>query len=423
MIDIGKLYCDGTSTGDGLRYGTESKADAHGNAPHRVEKDASQRRPIVVWNTTRTCNLKCVHCYTDSENRKYSNELTTKEALKLIDELSDFGIPSLLFSGGEPFMREDLFKLLEYAARKNVRPVISTNGTLIDRETAQRVKDSGVVYVGISLDGLESINDRFRGVEGAFTRTMKGFDNCRAVNQRVGLRLTLTKRNYEDLHGIFDFIEKEGINRACFYHLVYSGRGSSMYEDDLSHGESRHAMDIILQRTDDYFRRGLDINILTVDNHADGVYLYLKMKEQNREGAEDVYSLLKWNGGAANSSGVGIANIDFNGNVHPDQFWQDYTFGNIRERNFGDIWMDERDPLMHGLKHKKDFIKGRCKLCRFRDLCTGSMRVRGYRAYGDFWAPDPQCYLTDAEIGLDEEKRRYLKEIGEEFPIPSELAR
>ena len=211
MIDIGKLYCDGTSTGDGLRYGTESKADAHGNAPHRVEKDASQRRPIVVWNTTRTCNLKCVHCYTDSENRKYSNELTTKEALKLIDELSDFGIPSLLFSGGEPFMREDLFKLLEYAARKNVRPVISTNGTLIDRETAQRVKDSGVVYVGISLDGLESINDRFRGVEGAFTRTMKGFDNCRAVNQRVGLRLTLTKRNYEDLHGIFDFIEKEGI--------------------------------------------------------------------------------------------------------------------------------------------------------------------------------------------------------------------
>ena len=137
MIDIGKLYCGGTSTGDGLRYGKESGPDCHGNSPHRVQKLASDRRPIVVWNTTRTCNLRCVHCYTDSDNRKYDGELTTDEAVKLIDELSDFGIPSLLFSGGEPFMRKDLFTLLEYAAKKNVRPVFSTYGTFIVRESAQ----------------------------------------------------------------------------------------------------------------------------------------------------------------------------------------------------------------------------------------------------------------------------------------------
>ena len=423
MIDIGKIYCSGTSTGDGLRYGQESGPDCHGNSPHMVQKSASERRPIVVWNTTRTCNLRCVHCYTDSENRKYDDELTTEEGFSLIDELSDFGIPSLLFSGGEPFMRKDLFSLLEYGAKKNVRPVISTNGTLIDRETAQRVKDSGVVYVGISLDGLEEINDKFRGVEGAFARTMKGFDNCRAVNQRVGLRLTLTRRNYLDLHGIFDFIEKEGINRACFYHLVYSGRGSTISKDDLSHSESRKAMDIILERTRDYFNRNLDINILTVDNHVDGVYTYIKMKEKNMPEAEEVYSLLKWNGGAANSSGVGISNIDFFGNVHPDQFWQDYTFGNIRNRNFGEIWMDESDPLMHGLKHKAEYIKGRCRLCKYKEICTGSMRVRGYRIYSDPWAPDPQCYLSDEEIGLDREKKEYLKAQGEEFPMPEEINR
>ncbi len=421
MIDIGKIYCGGSSTGDGLRYGQESGPDCHGNSPHRVQRLASERRPIVVWNSTRTCNLKCVHCYTDSDNCKYEGELSTEEAKKLIDELSDFGIPSLLFSGGEPFMRKDLFTLLEYAAKKNVRPVISTNGTLIDRETAQRVKDSGVVYVGISLDGLEQINDRFRGVEGAFKRTMSGFDNCRAVNQRVGLRLTLTGRNYRDLHGIFDFIEKEQINRACFYHLVYSGRGSSISKDDLTHSESRHAMDIILERTKDYFDRKLDINILTVDNHVDGVYTYLKMKEKNMPGAEDVYSMLKWNGGAANSSGVGISDIDFFGNVHPDQFWQDYTFGNVRERNFGDIWMDESDPLMRGLKHKAEYIKGRCRLCRYKEICTGAMRVRGYRVYNDPWAPDPACYLSDEEIGLDREKKEYLKGHGEEFPMPEEI--
>lgn len=421
MIDVGKIYCGSTSTGDGLRYGQESGSDCHGNAPHRQEAAASERRPIVVWSTTRTCNLKCVHCYTDSDNKKYENELTTEEGLKLIDSLANFKIPSLLFSGGEPLMRKDLFTLIEKASKKDIRPVISTNGTLIDKETAQRIKDSGIVYVGISLDGMEKVNDHFRGVKGAFTKAMKGFENCVSAGQRVGLRLTLTRQNYADLNEIFDFIEREGINRACFYHLVYSGRGKDIYKDDLTHSQSRAAMDIILKRTKDYFDRGKDINILTVDNHTDGVYIYMKLKEQNSGRADEIYDLLKWNGGGANSTGVGISNIDFFGNVHPDQFWQDYTFGNIRERDFGDIWMDESDPLMHGLKHKADYIKGRCRLCKYTEICTGAMRVRGYRTFNDPWAPDPQCYLTDDEIGLDSSKKDELKKAGEYFEIPDEL--
>lgn len=421
MIDIGKLYCGGSSTGDGLRYGTEAGADCHGNAPHRREELAQARRPIVVWSTTRTCNLNCVHCYTDSANKKYGGELTTGEGLALIDSLAEFRIPSLLFSGGEPLMRKDLFTLIERATRRAIRPVLSTNGTLIDRDCAQRIRDAGIVYVGISLDGMEEVNDRFRGREGAFRDAMKGFENCRAAGQRVGLRLTLTRRNCEDLEGIFDFIEREGINRACFYHLVYSGRGKNIHADDLTHGQSRRAMDIIMKRTKDYFDRGLDINILTVDNHADGVYLYLKMKETDPPRAGEVRRLLAWNGGGANSSGVGIGNIDFNGNVHPDQFWQDYTFGNVRERSFADIWMDEGDPLMRGLKHKAEYIKGRCRLCGHRELCTGSMRVRAFRAYGDPWAPDPQCYITDGEIGLTDDKKRELTAAGETFPVPEEL--
>ncbi|MBW1763148.1 MAG: radical SAM protein [Deltaproteobacteria bacterium] len=421
MIDIGKLFCGGVSTGDGLRYGTKAGSDAHGNAPHTQEKSASERRPIVVWNTTRTCNLKCVHCYTDSDVQKYTGELSTEEGFNLIDDLASFNIPSLLFSGGEPLIRKDILTLIERAANRNIRPVISTNGTLIDREMAWSIKNAGVVYAGISLDGMEAINDEFRGVKGAFSRAMKGFENCIAVGQRVGLRLTLTKKNYNDLHRIFDFIEREGIPRACFYHLVYSGRGGDMFKDDLTHKESRHAMDIILERTANFFQRDVDINILTVDNHSDGVYLYLKMKERGDERAEEVRRLLTWNGGAANSSGVGIANIDFFGSVHPDQFWQDYNFGNVRERNFGDIWMDESDGLMHGLKHKADHIKGRCRVCRYRDLCTGSMRVRGFRTYDDPWAPDPQCYISDQEIGLDDEMKIELSSMGEEFPMPEQL--
>jgi Fe-coproporphyrin III synthase len=421
MIDVGKIYCGGSSTGDGLRYGTAAAPDSHGNAPHAAPVAASCRRPIVVWSTTRTCNLRCVHCYTDSENKKYSDELTTDEGLRLIDELADFSIPSLLFSGGEPLMRPDIFRLIEYAAKKNIRPVISTNGTLIDRDTARDIRNAGVVYVGISLDGMEDINDSFRGVKGAFKRAMQGFDNCRSAGQRVGLRLTLTKRNYLDLHRIFDFIESAAISRACFYHLVYSGRGGSMFSDDLTYREARHAMDIILERTDDFFARNRDINILTVDNHADGVYLYLKLLTQDPQRAAEVRRLLAWNGGGANSTGVGIGNIDFLGNVHPDQFWQDYTLGNIRQRSFADIWLDQSDPLMNGLKNKADYIKGRCRLCVHRDMCTGAMRVRALRTYGDPWAPDPQCYLSDEEIGLDAEKLEELRSRGELFPQPPEL--
>ncbi|MBN2160297.1 MAG: radical SAM protein [Spirochaetes bacterium] len=423
MIDIGKLYCGGMSTGDSLRYGAEAGPDCHGNRPHESVRLASERRPIVVWSTTRTCNLNCVHCYTDSCNKKYEGELTTDEGLSLINDLAGFGIPSLLFSGGEPLMRKDIFKLIEYAATNNIRPVISTNGTLIDAAAARDIKNAGVVYVGISLDGMEDVNDTFRGMKGAFAKAMKGFQNCAAVGQRVGLRLTLTRRNQEDLGRIFDFIEREGINRACFYHLVYSGRGGNIFADDLTHRESREAMDTILERTGDFFSRGLDINILTVDNHADGVYLYLKLRDKDTAAAEEVHRLLAWNGGGAYSTGVGIANIDFFGYVHPDQFWQDYSFGNVKERSFADIWMDERDPLMRGLKHKAEYIRGRCRLCRFRELCMGSMRVRAFRTYNDPWAPDPQCYLSDEEIGIDDRAKQELKLSGELYTMPEELTR
>jgi radical SAM protein with 4Fe4S-binding SPASM domain len=421
MIDVGKIYCGGSSTGDGLRYGTKAGADSHGNSPHGVALSAAERHPIVVWSTTRTCNLRCVHCYTDSENKKYGGELSTEEGLKLIDSLADFGIPSILFSGGEPLMRHDLFKLIEHAAKRGLRPVISTNGTLIDRDRARDIKNAGIVYVGISLDGMEEVNDHFRGMEGAFRKAMAGFENCRAADQRVGLRLTLTKRNYQDLHGIFDFIEREGINRACFYHLVYSGRGTNMFNDDLTYKESRHAMDIITERTEDYFRRGRDINILTVDNHVDGIYLYLKLLKTDPERAAGVRKLLEWNGGGAHSTGVGIGNIDFFGNVHPDQFWQDYTLGSVRERTFGDIWMDESEPLMKGLKHKAEFMKGRCSVCQYRSMCTGAMRVRAYRTYDDPWAPDPQCYLTDEEVGLTPDLKAELAAKGQDFEQPAEL--
>jgi MoaA/NifB/PqqE/SkfB family radical SAM enzyme len=161
----------------------------------------------------------------DADAEKHENELTTEEAKRFIDDLADFHVPALLFSGGEPLVRKDLFELAAYAKEKGVRPTLSTNGTLITREVAQKLKDIGVAYVGISLDGLKDVNDMFRGKEGAYEAAMQGIRNCVAVGQRVGLRFTINEHNAKELDNIFDFIEREEINRVCFYHLVYSGRG------------------------------------------------------------------------------------------------------------------------------------------------------------------------------------------------------
>ena len=151
-----------------------------------------------------------------------------------------------------------------------------------------------------------------------------------------------------------------------------------------------------MTRTREFFDKGNPIEVLTVDNHADGPYIYLRLLREDPLRAEEVYKLLMMNEG--NSSGVGIACIDEEGNVHADQFWRHYSFGNVRRRPFSDIWMDTSDELMAGLKEKKKFVKGRCAACKWLEVCGGNFRVRAEAVSGDIWADDPQCYLTDEEI-------------------------
>ncbi|MBF0409115.1 MAG: radical SAM protein [Candidatus Riflebacteria bacterium] len=386
MINVSKLYAGFLSTGDSLRYGVPG-------GDHRISKTASERRPVVVWNATRRCNLKCVHCYSESENHEYEGELSFSEGIDLIKDLSAFGAPALLFSGGEPLFRKDIFELASFAAKNNVRPVLSTNGTLIDLPTARKLKETGFIYAGISLDGTGEANDKFRGVTGAFEAAVKGFRNCIEVGQRVGLRLTLTKRNVAELDKIFDFILEERIPRVCFYHFVPAGRGKEMSSDDLSHDDTRKAIDIICARTLDAVEKGIDLDVLTVDNHVDGPYIYQKILKEKPERAAEVKKLLEWNGGGAASSGVSIGCIGPTGNVHPDQFWREEILGNIRSENFSKIWQNTDNPLMAGLKNRIPLLKGKCSGCEYVKMCGGSLRVRAVRAFGDPWMHDPACYI------------------------------
>ncbi len=379
MISISRLLCDNIGPGDNLRYG--------GPQP-----------PIVVWNCTRQCNLHCLHCYADAKSVCSPDEMNTEEAKAFIRGLAEFGVPVLLFSGGEPLLRKDIFELGGFARERGIRPALSTNGTLISKSVAETLRELGFSEVGISLDGIEENNDRFRGKEGAFKSALRGIRTCVSKGLRVSLRLTITQFNYRDIPTILQLVEDENIGRVCFYHLAYSGRGGKLQEEDLSLKETRAVVDLICQRTQDYYQRGMTKEILTVDNHADGVYLYLKLKQQDPQRAKKALALLKRNGG--NNSGIRIGAVDDLGNVHPDQFWWHYSLGNVRKRKFGDIWMDLGEPLMRGLKDRKGLLKGRCGKCQYLDLCNGNLRVRAEAVYGDVWAEDPACYLTDEEIGL-----------------------
>ncbi len=393
MIGISKLYCGTVEPSDALRYGRDSS-----QLPSHLLQFSKDKRPVVVWNITQRCNLKCIHCYAHAKNRSFDNELDTDQGKRLIDDLADFGSPVMLFSGGEPLVRKDLPQLAAYAVEKGMRAVISTNGTLITPETARNLKEIGLSYVGISLDGMEEINDRFRGVKGAFRSALEGIKNSQDAGIKVGLRFTINKFNVNEIPKIFQLLEEMDIPRVCFYHLVYAGRGTELVKEDLTHEGTRAAVDLIIDETRRLFDKGKPKEVLTVDNHADGPYLYLRLLKEDPERAKDVLELLKWNEG--NNSGRGIGCVSWDGEVYADQFWRHYSFGNVKDRPFSQIWTDTSEALMGKLKEKKKYVKGRCATCCWLDVCGGNFRVRAEAVSGDIWAPDPACYLSDEEIAL-----------------------
>jgi radical SAM protein with 4Fe4S-binding SPASM domain len=355
---------------------------------------SADKKPVVVWNVTRRCNLHCLHCYSSSQDRDFPGELTTAEGFALLEDLAQYGVPVILFSGGEPLSRPDLFELMLQTRKLGMRAVLSTNGTLITPAIAERLMNIGLSYVGISLDGVGPVHDRFRGSKGAFDRTLEGIRACRDADLRVGLRFTITRHNAEQLDAILDLAEREEIPRICVYHLAYSGRAAM--KSDLTLEETREAVLKIADRVEEWKTRGIMKDVLTVGNHADGVLMYERVAARDRHRGAEVRRLLEWNGG--NSSGIGLAAISWDGTVYPDQFWRNRPVGNIRTQRFSEIWSDEENELLSALRDRKRRLTGRCGSCRWLTLCNGNLRERAEAATGDVWGDDPACYLTDEEI-------------------------
>jgi len=394
VISVSKLLCDLGAEGDGLRY------DAADESEKAQIRERKQRRPVVVWNCTKQCNLYCQHCYAAAETEPAPGEMTTAEGKRFLDDLANYGAPVVLFSGGEPLARSDLVELVAHASEAGLRPVLSTNGTLLTAERAADLREAGLQYVGISVDGMPERNDAFRGAEGAFDRALEGIEASQAAGLKTGLRYTITEANADDLEDVVALLADRGVDRFCFYHLDYGGRGADIQDVDLTPADRRDAVRRVCEMTREYHDRGHEIETLLVGNYADAAYLVeYARRELGPEQAERVFSYLETNGG--DPTGERVADVDYQGNVHLTQFWQGYALGNVRDRPFGAIWEDESNPLLSALREREEHLRGRCGDCRYQSVCRGASRLRALATGSDPFGPDPQCYLTPEERGVD----------------------
>ncbi|MCE5338311.1 MAG: radical SAM protein [Methanomicrobiaceae archaeon] len=351
-----------------------------------------RRGPVVFWNVTSQCNLACTHCYLRSgPGRRREDELTTDEATALIDDLAGAGVPLLLFSGGEPLVREDFWILAAHARRRGLPAVLSTNGTLITPDIARRLRDVGIGYAGISLDGATAAtHDAFRGVPGSFDRSVQALRNCIDAGLRCGVRFTVTKRNHDELGRLITLSRALGVHRFCVYWLVPSGRGGDVHADlQVGPGEVQAVLDLVYRET---LRTDPGVmEFLTVDAPQDGACLLARLEADANPAYDRAYSLLARMGGC--SAGKRVANIDPSGNVYPCQFaqFEEFSVGNIRDRPFSDLWNDPGNPVLAAFRAGGTEPGSSCGTCGRREVCGTGCRIRAYARGGDLNGGDPLC--------------------------------
>lgn len=373
-----------------LRAITSGAADA---IPQH--KPASTVAPVVIWNLLRRCNLTCKHCYATSADSTFRDELDTEQAIAVIDDLHAAGVRVLILSGGEPLLRHDLFQLAAHARNKGFFVALSTNGTLIDEHTIEQISAAQFAYVGISIDGLEAVHDRFRQKQGSYGASIAAIKLCRQHNIRVGMRTTLTGENFPQIPALLELMRELDVNKFYLSHLNYSGRGKRSRQLDAHHQMSREAMEILFERAWTDIREGRESEFVSGNNDADGPLLLRWVERRMPQHTARLEQLLRAWGG--NASGVGIANIDNTGEVHPDTYWWQHTVGNVRQQSFRQLWHTSPSPLLQALRQHPRAVGGRCSNCCWLAMCNGNTRTRAW-ALGDLWGEDPGCYLSDAEI-------------------------
>jgi radical SAM protein with 4Fe4S-binding SPASM domain len=380
-----------------LRHGGDTIGTAikHRSEPsNRMLAFTEVRRPVVFWNITSRCNLSCPQCYI-SAGASSANELSTAEAMALMDDLASMRVPLLMFTGGEPLLRPDFWELADYARDLGMKTAVSTNGTLIRDDEASRLKGSGVEYVGVSLEGAtEGTHDRVRG-PGSFGEAIKGLEACVGAGLKCGIRVTATKDNFEEISALLDLTAVMGVPRFCLYWLVPSGRGRDSYlEKQLDQAQVEEVFRVLYDASKAFDPDTMEI--LTVDAPQDGAYLLDQLSRDGDPELEHALTLLNCTGDSC-SAGDRVANVDPQGNVYPCQFLQmeEQRIGNVRTEKFSSMWNDVDNPVLQRFRNKKAMLQGQCVECSSGDICAGGCKARALHGRGSIWAPDPFCTKAD----------------------------
>ena len=349
---------------------------------------------IAIWNFTNRCNLSCLHCYSKA-TLDSTDTLTTKDIMTTLPKLKANGVKFIIFSGGEPLTRKDIYQIAQCCRELGIVTYLSTNGLYVKHSNAKQILET-FNYIGISIDGSEEVHDRFRGLKGSFRASMEAVDLLNSYNlTKVGIRFTITKDTYDDLEFIFELAEKHNIPKVYISHLVYSGRGLENLEMDLTKEQRITAVNYILDKAFEYHESGRDIEIVTGNMEMDSILFYNRFVEKYPQYATEMKKrLIAWGG---NSAGRKLLNIDSEGNVKPDPFFP-FIIGNILKEDFSDIWTNNPTEILEKLRVHPRRLGGKCKNCQYLEICNGGSRSRAYAIYDDLWAQDPSCYLTDKEI-------------------------
>ncbi len=311
---------------------------------------------IAIWNLTNRCNLTCHHCYSYADPNS-KDFLDTDRVLKTIPELIKGGIKFVIVSGGEPLIRKDIFQISEAMRSAGIMTYLSTNGLYITEKNVDKIIKT-FDYIGISIDGIGKTHDKFRGLDGAFNRSLEAIKLIQNSGGTAGIRFTITEETKNSFYDIFNLAEDINVNKIYISHLVYSGRGFDNLKIDISKSERREFVEFIIEKAFYYYENGKDIDIVTGNMEMDSIIFIKKFSKRYPDKKDKlIEKLKKWGG---NSAGRNLVNIDSFGNVKPDPFFP-LKIGNIVEKPFSQIWKNSDDEVLNKLREFPRELKGICK--------------------------------------------------------------
>lgn len=344
---------------------------------------------LVVWDITYNCNLRCKHCYANA-GKSLGDELGTLQAKQVVDKLDRASVPVVAFSGGEPLVRKDIFQLTKYTNEKGIYVAVATNGTLITKKKAREMREAGIRFTQISLDGASAeTHDNFRGIKGVFEKTIRGIKNCVDEGFFVNIAATATKYNYNEIPKIIDLCEDLGVNWFMLYNFVPTGRGEFITENDLTPSEREHVLNELWDR----LKKGGKVSVLSTAPQFARVALETEINNNekivpthfaNPSFQGKLVNLAEFIGGCG--CGRLYCAIRPNGDIEPCVFFP-LKIGNIKNDDFERLW--RTNSILKELRNK-DILNEKCGSCEYRYYC-GGCRARAYGYTGNYLGPDPGC--------------------------------